>query len=62
MGKLSIFVFGEVSSGKSSFINSIAGGYVCNASLQRETFQPTIFYFSNNGSKTIFESIRKRTS
>lgn len=40
-----IFFIGEVSSGKSSLINAIAGEYITCVSLQRETFYPTKFEF-----------------
>ena len=49
MSKPTIFVIGEVSSGKSSFINSLIGGYISNASLQRETFNPLWYQFSSTG-------------
>jgi ribosome biogenesis GTPase A len=35
-----VFITGEVNSGKSSFINAFSGGFVANASKQRETFNP----------------------
>lgn len=46
-----IFLVGEVSSGKSSFLNALVGGYVANASLQRETLRPNYYeFFSDAGS------------
>jgi GTPase SAR1 family protein len=44
-----IFLVGEVSSGKSSFLNSLAGAYVANASLQRETLKPNLYRFLSDG-------------
>lgn len=44
-----IFLTGEVSTGKSSFLNSLAGGIISNTSIQRETFQPEEYIFSNEG-------------
>jgi GTPase SAR1 family protein len=38
-----LLLIGEVSSGKSSLLNSLAGGYVANASLQRETMRPSSY-------------------
>lgn len=40
-------VVGETNSGKSSFINAFAGGYIANSSIQRETLQPTWYQFSS---------------
>ena len=48
MELLSIFLVGEISSGKSSFLNALAGGVVSCASLQRETIHPEIYVFSPN--------------
>lgn len=41
-----IALVGEISSGKSSFLNSLAIGFVSSVSLQRETFQPLWYQFS----------------
>jgi ankyrin repeat protein/GTPase Era involved in 16S rRNA processing len=41
-----IFLVGEVSSGKSSLFNALAGGIIANSSLQRETFRPEFCSFS----------------
>ena len=49
MSKPTIFLIGEVSSGKSSFLNSFAGGYISNSSIQRETFNPLWYQFSSTG-------------
>lgn len=46
---MNILTVGLVSSGKSSFINSIAGGFICNVSILKETINPTKFLFSKNG-------------
>lgn len=43
-----IAVIGEVSAGKSSFINSILLAPVATVSLQRETFVPTTYFLKNN--------------
>lgn len=51
MQPLSIFLVGEVSSGKSSFLNALAGGIVSSPSFQRETFNPEHYVFSSTGSK-----------
>src|SRR5579872_6131585 len=40
---MNIFLVGEVSSGKSSLLNAIAGGIVSNSSVQRETINPEIY-------------------
>lgn len=42
-----IFLIGEVSSGKSSFLNALSGNFLSNVSLQRETFDPTLYYFDD---------------
>ena len=44
-----IFLTGVISSGKSSFINSFAGSFISNVSLQRETLQPLLYKFSKKG-------------
>lgn len=46
---ITIFIVGEVSSGKSSFINGLAAGFISNVSLQRETFYPLGYIFSPKG-------------
>src|SRR3989304_7254910 len=46
--KLKIFVIGEVSMGKSSFINALACSIVSNTSLQRETFHVKRFCTEKN--------------
>lgn len=51
-----MFFVGEVSSGKSSMLNAVAGGMVCSTSLQRETFSPEIYKFTKRGRE---ESVRK---
>jgi len=42
---MNIFLIGEVSSGKSSLLNALAGGIISNASMQRETINPEIYEF-----------------
>lgn len=43
-----IGIVGQVSSGKSSFLNSLCGNIVASSSLQRETFEPTMYIFDND--------------
>ncbi len=43
-----IGLVGQVSAGKSSFLNSLCGNIVASSSLQRETFEPTMYIFDNN--------------
>ena len=45
---LTIGTIGEVSTGKSSFINSIIGLPIASASLKRETFKPTRYILTNS--------------
>lgn len=59
MSTFTIGLIGEVSSGKSSLINAIAGGFISNVSLQRETFHPEWFKFSNSGSEKNIKIIAK---
>jgi GTPase SAR1 family protein len=44
-----VLLAGESNSGKSSFLNAFAGNYISNSSIQRETLQPSLYNFSNNG-------------
>jgi GTPase Era involved in 16S rRNA processing len=55
--KPTIFVVGEVSSGKSSFVNAIAGGFISTVSLQRETMNPQYYQFSKNGNEDNIKKI-----
>lgn len=48
MYPLNIFLVGEVSSGKSSFLNALAGGIISNSSLQRETTNIQEYQFDEN--------------
>ena len=48
--KITIFLIGKVSSGKSSLLNALSGNFISNVSLQRETFNPIKFSFSKEGS------------
>lgn len=50
MQNRNIFLVGKVSSGKSSVLNSFAGCFISNASLQRETLDVTKYVFSPSGS------------
>ncbi len=52
-----IFVVGELSSGKSSFLNALASGFVSSVSLQRETFTPIYYKFRKNVSETNLDNI-----
>lgn len=57
-----IALVGEVSSGKSSFLNSFAIGFVSSVSLQRETFQPLWYQFSKENNmdlKSLTETINE---
>src|SRR5579883_1338127 len=49
MSFLTIGVCGQVSAGKTSFINALCGGFVGSTSLSRETFQPESIYLSTDG-------------
>lgn len=46
-----IFLIGEVSSGKSSFLNAMASGFVSCVSLQRETFGPSEYNFRSTATE-----------
>jgi energy-coupling factor transporter ATP-binding protein EcfA2 len=48
-----IFLAGPNSSGKSSFLNSLAGGIVSTSSSQREVFHPEKYIFTNTNDKNI---------
>jgi GTPase SAR1 family protein len=52
-----IFLVGEVSSGKSSFLNSLVGGYVANASLQRETLRPNWYQLAPDAGSAIVKKL-----
>jgi len=47
---LKIGLIGQVSAGKSSLLNALAGCFISNISLRRETFKPEIYQFSKKGS------------
>jgi predicted GTPase len=49
--RCTIFITGEVNAGKSSFLNALSGGIVSNVSLQRETFIPIWYQYSNTGTE-----------
>lgn len=59
---LKIFFVGEVSAGKSSLLNAIAGGIISNASIQRETINPEIYPFVSNKEMKAFPSFKKAAS
>ena len=46
-----IMVIGRVSSGKSSFINSLTGAFISCVSLNRETFNPILYTLRKNGNQ-----------
>lgn len=56
MSKLNIAVIGEVSVGKSSFINSFVNKPISTVSLRRETFVPIKFIFEGNTSEVQFKN------
>ncbi len=56
---LKIFLVGEVSSGKSSFLNAISGGIISNASTQRETMVPEIYSFVDDEDLKAYPSFKK---
>lgn len=60
---MNIFLVGQVSSGKSSFVNALCNGIVSSTSIQRETFCPQYFSLSNDSDKTknSFETIIETT-
>lgn len=49
MDTINFFVVGQVSTGKSSFINGLVGGMISSTSLNRETFKPTMYMCSHSG-------------
>ncbi|MEM3062686.1 MAG: dynamin family protein [Nitrososphaerota archaeon] len=59
MNYYTIFIVGEVSSGKSSFVNAISGGFVSNSSLLRETTNPIGIYYESNAP---YQNIKDVTS
>jgi GTPase SAR1 family protein len=54
-----ILLIGEVSSGKSSLLNSLAGGYVANAGQQRETMCPSSYRLGVNQRDDVVQRISK---
>lgn len=54
-----IFLVGEVSSGKSSFLNALASGFISCVSLQRETFEPSYYNFRETGTEDSLNKISK---
>jgi len=55
-----IFITGEVNSGKSSLLNALSGGLVSNASLQRETFNPIEYHYSKDGTEANLRAITEQ--
>jgi GTPase Era involved in 16S rRNA processing len=55
-----ILLTGEVSSGKSSYLNSLIGGIVGNISIQRETFNPTLYIIISDGKEENIVTISKK--
>lgn len=60
MTNTKIMVIGRVSSGKSSFINSLTNAFVSCVSLNRETFNPILYKLSINGTQKDAYTISKR--
>lgn len=56
---LTIFLVGEVSSGKSSLLNALSSNFISNASLQRETLNLLTYNFNNKGEESNIETITK---
>ncbi len=52
-----IFLIGEISSGKSSFLNAIASGFVSSVSLQRETFSPLYYEFCETANESNLDTL-----
>jgi GTP-binding protein EngB required for normal cell division len=44
-----IFITGELSSGKSSFLNALTGKIISNVAITPETFYPEAYYLSSDG-------------
>lgn len=59
MSRPTIFFVGEVSSGKSSLLNAIAGGIISNASIQRETIYPEFYKFVSNEETKSYPLLKK---
>ena len=59
---LNIGLIGEYSSGKSSLLNAMAGGFVSTNSLLRETIQTEAYEFSKGSLKGIAKNLDKRHS
>ena len=55
-----IFITGEVNSGKSSLLNALSGGLVSNASLQRETFNPIEYQYSQQGTEANLRAVSEQ--
>jgi septin family protein len=53
------FLVGEVSTGKSSFLNALGGGILSCASIQRETFSPEYYQFTKSGELKTVSKINK---
>ena len=55
-----IGLVGEVSSGKSSFLNSLVGQYISNTALLRETYHPYSYILSRHGKdKDVLEFVKQ---
>lgn len=56
---LNIFLVGEVSAGKSSLLNALAGGFISNSSIQRETIYPEIYQFISDKDGKAYPSLKR---
>lgn len=62
MDTIKVMFVGNISSGKSSVINSLVGGFVASAALARETYNLTSYTMSSEGSDESDKSIKIVTS
>lgn len=56
---MKVGLIGQVSSGKSSLLNALAGGFCSNVALKRETFKPIIYQLSIDANQSKIYSISK---
>jgi GTPase Era involved in 16S rRNA processing len=60
MRPLTVFLVGEISTGKSALLNALSGNIISNTSLQRETFNPEGYLFSDKGSDDHAKMLTKK--